>query len=98
MSFTAIVLAGSRPGRDAFAERFGTDLKALIEVGGVPMVRRVTDALLASPDIGQIVVLAQAVERVAEALPDDPRVGVRASHGTIAETMLALIAVHQATR
>ena len=37
MKYTAIVLAGSRPGRDAFAETFGTDLKALIPVGGEPM-------------------------------------------------------------
>jgi GTP:adenosylcobinamide-phosphate guanylyltransferase len=92
VSFTAIVLAGSRPGRDAFAQSFGTDLKALIHVGGVPMVRRVTDALLASPDIGDIVVLAQAVERIAAVLPDDPRISVRQSLGTIAETLLALIA------
>ena len=30
MSWTAIVLAGSRPGTDAFAAQHGTDLKALI--------------------------------------------------------------------
>jgi GTP:adenosylcobinamide-phosphate guanylyltransferase len=91
MSFTAVVLAGSRPGRDPFAESLGTDVKALIEVGGVPMVRRVADALLASPGIGKIVVLVQAVERIGAALPDDPRISVRPSRGTIAETMLALI-------
>jgi GTP:adenosylcobinamide-phosphate guanylyltransferase len=91
MSFTAVVLAGSRPGRDPFAECNGTDLKALIEVRGVPMVRRVADALLASLGIGQVIVLAQAVERIAEALPDHPRISVRRSQGTIAETLLALI-------
>ena len=48
MTFTAIVLAGSRPGRDAFAESFGTDLKALIPVAGEPMLRRPVRALLSS--------------------------------------------------
>lgn len=90
MSWTAIVLAGSRPGRDAFAESFGTDLKALIPVGGVPMVRRVAETLLATR-VGNIVVLTQAVERIASVLPDDRRISVRPSRGTIAESMLDLI-------
>jgi len=92
MTFTAVVLAGSRPGRDAFAHSFHTDLKALIPVAGVPMVRRVVDALLASESFGKIVVLGQAVERIAAVLPDDRRVSVRESRDTIAETMLELIA------
>jgi GTP:adenosylcobinamide-phosphate guanylyltransferase len=90
VSYTAIVLAGSRPGRDAFAEQFGTDLKALIPVGGEPMVLRPVRALLESDSIGQILVLTQAPERIAEVLPDDPRITVRKSGETIASTMLAL--------
>lgn len=90
MSWTAIVLAGSRPGRDAFAESFGTDLKALIPVGGVPMVRRVAETLLATR-VGNIVVLTKAVERIASVLPNDRRISVRPSRGTIAESMLDLI-------
>jgi GTP:adenosylcobinamide-phosphate guanylyltransferase len=91
VSFTAILLAGSRPGRDAFAESFGTDLKPLIPVGGEPMVRRPVRALLESAQIGKVVVLSQAPERIAAALPDDPRVEVRPSLGTIAGTMLGLV-------
>lgn len=91
MTYTAVVLAGSRPGRDVFAESFGTDLKALIPVGGEPMVRRPVRALLASRSIDRVVVLAQAPERLAAVLPDDPRVEMRPSQGTIAETMLGLI-------
>jgi GTP:adenosylcobinamide-phosphate guanylyltransferase len=91
VSWTALVLAGSRPRPDAFAQSFGSDLKALIAVGGVAMVRRVTDTLLASAGVGKIIVLAQATERVAEALPDDPRIAIRPSRGTIAETLLELI-------
>ncbi len=91
MTYTALVLAGSRPGRDTFAESFGTDLKALIPVGGEPMVRRPVRALLESESVGKILVLGQAPGRIAAALPGDPRIGVRESAATIAETVLALL-------
>lgn len=91
MSWTAIVLAGSRPGRDAFAEAFGTDLKALIPVGGEPMVRRPVRALLESEGIAKIIVLSQSPDRIAAVLPDDPKIEVQESRGTIAETILDLI-------
>ncbi|HEX8938017.1 MAG TPA: NTP transferase domain-containing protein [Sphingomicrobium sp.] len=92
MKFAAVVLAGSRPGRDAFAEQFGTDLKALIPVGGKPMVRRPIDALLASGQIGKVLVLTQTPDRIKAILPDDARIEVRTSKATIAETMLDLLA------
>lgn len=91
MTYSAIVLAGSRPGRDSFAEAFGTDLKPLISVAGEPMVRRPVQALLDSGGIGRILVLSQEPQRIAEVLPDDARIEVRTSQGTIAETMLELI-------
>ncbi|MES2135542.1 MAG: NTP transferase domain-containing protein [Pseudomonadota bacterium] len=91
MTHSAIVLAGSRPGRDAFAASFGTDLKALIPVGGEPMVRRPVRALLASGSIGKVLVLSQAPDRLAAVLPEDPRLSVGRSDGTIAETLLTLI-------
>jgi GTP:adenosylcobinamide-phosphate guanylyltransferase len=90
VSFTAIVLAGSRPGRDPFAEQFGTDLKPLISVGGEPMVRRPVRALLESRHIGEVIVLTQAPERIADVISSDARVAIRHSSGTIAETMLEL--------
>ena len=90
MSYTAILLAGQRPGRDAFAVEHGTDLKALIPVGGEPMVRRPVRALLASGSIAKIIILAQQPKRIAAALPKDKRVTVRTSEGTIAETLLEL--------
>jgi len=90
VTYTGIVLAGSRPGRDAFAEQYGTDLKALIPIAGEPMVQRPARALLGSRNLAQIVVLAQVPERIAAALPGDPRLSVRSSAGTIAETILAL--------
>lgn len=91
MTFSALVLAGSRPGPDAFAQGFGTDLKALIPVAGEPMVLHPVRALLESTEIGKILVLAQQPDRIAPVLPRDDRLEVRESQGTIAETMLNLI-------
>ena len=92
MKYTAIVLAGSRPGRDPFAEQFGTDMKALIAVAGEPMVRRPVRALLASDSIAKVIVLSQSPDRIADVTPSDPRLTFRESRGTIAETMLELCA------
>lgn len=92
MNWTALVLAGSRPGRDAFAESHGTDLKALIPVGGMPMVTRPVRALLAAPAIGAVRVLAQQPGRIAAVLPKDARVSVEPSGATIAATIEAILA------
>lgn len=89
--WTAIVLAGSRPGVDPFAARYGTDLKALIPVAGKPMVARPVEALLASTGIAKVRVLAQQPERLADALPDDPRLTLTTSGATIAATLDALL-------
>lgn len=90
MKYTAVLLAGSRPGPDPFAEQFGTDLKALIAIAGEPMVRRPVRSLLASDRVGQIVVLSQAPSRIADVIVSNPSISIRKSAGTIAETMLAL--------
>jgi len=50
--FTAIILAGIRPGGDPVAQAAGVLCKAFIAVGGRPMVLRVLDALDASRQIG----------------------------------------------
>jgi GTP:adenosylcobinamide-phosphate guanylyltransferase len=87
MSWTAIVLAGSRPGVDPFAAEHGTDLKALIPVGGVPMVARPVKALLQAAGIGRVRVFSQHPERIASVLPVDPRLSAEASGATIAATL-----------
>jgi GTP:adenosylcobinamide-phosphate guanylyltransferase len=89
VKYTAIVLAGSRPGPDPFAAQFGVAAKALIPVAGEPMVRRPVRALLASERVSEVIVLSQS-PAIAAALPSDPRVRVEESKGTIAETILAL--------
>jgi GTP:adenosylcobinamide-phosphate guanylyltransferase len=91
MSWTAVLLAGSRPGRDPFAEQFGTNIKALIPIAGEPMVRRPLRALLESRDIGRILVLTQWPEQIAKVLGEDRRVEVLESKGTIAETVEELM-------
>jgi len=92
LSWTALVLAGTRRGRDDFAQSHGTDLKALIPVGGVPMVTRPVVALLAAPEIGQVRVLAQQIARIAAVLPTDARLRAEASGATIAATLEAILA------
>ncbi len=88
MKYTAVVLAGSRPGRDDFAHQFGTDMKALVAVGGEPMVRRPVRALVSSKRIGDVIVLSQAPDRIAGVIPKNPRVRFGTSGTTIAQTML----------
>jgi GTP:adenosylcobinamide-phosphate guanylyltransferase len=65
-------------------------MKALIAVGGEPMVRRPVRALLASSIIGRVIILSQAPERIVNVIPSDRRVAFRQSRGTIAETMLEI--------
>lgn len=84
---TALVLAGSRPEGDPFAADFGVRSKALIPVAGEPMVLRPVRALLASPLVGEVVVLTQAPELLAQVLPEQPQLSVRPSLGTIADTL-----------
>lgn len=86
---TAVVLAGSRPGGDPFAQVYGTDLKALIPVAGMRMVQRPVGTLLTSDQVETIHVLAQQPERIREVLRSDPRLRVEQSGETIAATIEA---------
>ena len=61
-SWTAIVLAGQRPGRDPLAQAFGETYKAVVPIAGEPMLGRVLRTMLEAPSIGQVIVLAQAPE------------------------------------
>ena len=97
MSWTALVLAGSRPGTDPFAQAHGTDLKALIPVAGVPLVVRPVKALLQAAGIDRVIVLAQQPDRIRAVLPQDHRLTVEASNATIAATLEAILS-NPATR
>ncbi|HEX5867785.1 MAG TPA: hypothetical protein VFY72_08780, partial [Beijerinckiaceae bacterium] len=95
--WTAIVLAGRRPGEDGFAAAHGVAAKALIRAGGEPMLGRVARTLLASPSIGRIVILAQDARSLLTGelgwMAEEPRIaaaeagdGISTSIGEIAGT------------
>jgi CTP:molybdopterin cytidylyltransferase MocA len=98
--WTAIILAGRRPGEDDFAAAYGVAAKALIPVAGEPMLGRVARTLLASRPIGRIVVLAQQAEALLTGalswMAEEPRIataeavdGISASVAAIAGTETA---------
>ncbi|HCS41377.1 MAG TPA: MobA-like NTP transferase domain containing protein [Pseudomonas sp.] len=58
--FTALVLAADRGPADPVAAMAGTGCKALVPVAGVPMVRRVIEALETSDRINRIVLVGPA--------------------------------------
>lgn len=61
---TALVLAGTRAGGDPLAAQAGVSHKALIEVGGKPMLARVVAALDAVPQIARIVVATERADLI----------------------------------
>jgi CTP:molybdopterin cytidylyltransferase MocA len=77
---TALVLAGSRAGRqDPVALAGGTTHKALVSIAGKPMLWHVLRTLRACPQIGTIVVCAQNAAALLEGL--DGAEGVAAREG-----------------
>ncbi len=60
--YTALIMAGSRPGGDPLAQAAGVSHKCLLPVEGTPMIRRVVAALLAAPSIGRILISIDAPE------------------------------------
>ena len=90
--WTAFLLAGSRPAAQPRDRSLFLGHKALLPVGGEPMVLRPLRALLASREIGNIIVLTQQPEDLRAALPNDDRIRIRPSRGTIAETIAEQLA------
>tara|TARA_R100001244_G_scaffold9454_5_gene11510 strand:+ start:39991 stop:40833 length:843 start_codon:yes stop_codon:yes gene_type:complete len=69
--WTAIILAGQRPEGDPMAAFCNVRYKALIPIAGQTMLERVARALLASPQIGRIVIMAQSPEGLKAGLGPD---------------------------
>ncbi|WP_254602092.1 NTP transferase domain-containing protein [Sphingomonas bacterium] len=94
MSWTAILLAGQRPGGDPLAEAFGETWKALVRIGGEAMLSRVARTLLATPGIDRIVVLAQQPEALFTGdcawLAQEARIATARSSSGIAASVAAL--------
>lgn len=94
--WTALVLAGQRPGVDPMAAHFGTEMKALIPVAGELMLGRVLMALLDAPQIARIIVLAQntlqlrAHRDLAWAV-EEPKITFRVSGPTISGSVLSAV-------
>jgi GTP:adenosylcobinamide-phosphate guanylyltransferase len=94
--WSAIVLAGQRPGVDRLADHFGGDLKTLVEIGGEPMVSHVIRTLHGAPSISRILVLAQEPDRLSAAVAvgggadfSQSSSGISASIKAVAGTPLA---------
>lgn len=62
---TALILAGQRPGGDSLTATSEIDLKALLPVGGRPMLGRVIEALEDARGVGRIAVSIPAPEAIA---------------------------------
>ena len=89
--FTALLLAGVRPGGDPFAASHGVSAKALIPVAGEPMIARPLRALLDSTEVGEVRILTQRPDLLENAVTDDERVSFGESGETIASTLLAIL-------
>lgn len=100
VQWTALVLAGQRPGIDALAAANGQLRKALIPLAGQSMLRRVITTLGTSARIGRIVIVAQNPEELLSGdtaqLLDNPAIvlaegtaGIARSIAMIAGTDLA---------
>jgi molybdopterin-guanine dinucleotide biosynthesis protein A len=90
--WTAIVLAGQRPGIDPLAQHFGVQLKALVEIDGEAMVTHVVRTLRRCPDVGRIIVLAQTPDAVRAAVAQGcPEAVLAESKAGISSSIKSLI-------
>ena len=98
--WTAVVLAGERPGETAFADAHGVASKALIPVAGEPMLVRVVQTLLESAPVGRILILAQRPERLLRGtlawMSDDERIAAVASGDGISTSIAEIAGSPQA--
>ena len=85
MTWTALVLAGSRGGEDPVARAAGVPHKAMATVAGRRMIDHVIDALNASQQVGQIVICGP------EDLPLPPGTSLLPTASTPASSVLAAL-------
>lgn len=88
--WTAIILAGQRPGVDPLASAFGETFKALVPVGGRPMVAHVVETILGVPAVSKVVILCQQPEVIRAVLPDHPAIKYVESQSGISQSILAV--------
>jgi GTP:adenosylcobinamide-phosphate guanylyltransferase len=95
--FTAIVLAGQRPGVDPLAQHFGQPYKALIDVAGQPMLARVGHTLAACEQARKIVIVAQNVAKLFDHpatawMASDPRIIARDCGDSVVQAIIDTLA------
>jgi CTP:molybdopterin cytidylyltransferase MocA len=92
--WTAILLAGQRPGTDPLAVHFGQTWKALVPVAGEAMLSRVAKTLLAAPSIARVVVVAQQPEALFTGdcawIAGEPRISTTISNTGIASSLAGI--------
>lgn len=92
--WTAILLAGSRPGGDPLAQAHGEQFKARVAIAGEAMIARVLRTLAAVERIDRIVILAQQPEAVVAGdlgwIADHPKVALKASGTGISRSIAAV--------
>jgi CTP:molybdopterin cytidylyltransferase MocA len=92
--WTAVLLAGQRPGVDPLAHAYGETWKALVPIDGEAMLSRVAKTLLTSPSIARILIMAQQPDALLVGdcawLRDEPRVALSVSGRGIAASVAAV--------
>ena len=69
-AYTAIVLAGCRPGCDPVAQAFGEKYKALVPMVGQPMISHVVSTLDSSPFVNKIIVAFECETTLYDTCPE----------------------------
>lgn len=89
--WTAIILAGQRPGPDRLAAHFGITYKALVPFAGEAMLTHVVRMMNAHPRIGRVIVLAQDTKVIAGAVQAGGGSALRQSNDGISLSLKALM-------
>ena len=91
MQWTAIILAGQRPGTDKIAAHFGMTYKALVPLAGEPMLTHVVRTMNGHTRIGRVIILAQDIEVIAQAAHAGGGGELRQSNDGISASLKALL-------
>lgn len=98
--WTAILLAGSRPGGDILAEAHGERFKARVPIAGEAMIARVVRTLAAVDHIGRILILAQEPGEIVAGdlawIAAHPKVKLHASGMGISRSIAAIAGTAEA--
>lgn len=89
--WTAIILAGQRPGGDPLAEHFGLEYKALVALDGEAMLTHVVRTVNSCPQITRLIVLGQEPDALKAAVEAGGGGELRESNAGISTSLKALL-------